>query len=189
MERGVMTYKQPISTAGDYGVVQSGSGLSVTDGVISVVPVALLDQAYFFSTQTQTNPVANAVNIITFDNSAINVGITLVGGSQITVSKDANYNFQFVIQIDKTDAGTDLADLWLIRNGTAYPNTNSQVSVEGTVGVLVASWNFTVALNAGDNIQVAWQSTDVNMRLLTTPAQVGPIRPATPSVRCTIIQL
>jgi hypothetical protein len=189
MECGLMTYKLPISTAGDYGVVQSGSGLSVTDGVISVVPVALLDQAYFFSTQTQTNPVANAVNIITFDNAAINVGINLVGGSEITVSKTANYNFQFVIQIDKTDAGTDLADLWLVRNGTNYPNTNSQVSVEGTVGVLVASWNFTVALDAGDNIEIAWQSTDINLRLLTTPEQVGPTRPATPSVRCTIIQL
>ena len=184
-----MTYKQPISVANDYGVIQAGTGLGITDGIVSVVPVSLLDQAYFFSTQTQTNPVANTANIVTFNNSAINVGITLVGGSQITVSKDANYNFQFVIQIDKTDAGVDLADLWLVRNGVNYPNTNSQVSVEGTIGVLVASWNFTVALTAGDNVQVAWQSTDINMRLLTTPAQIGPDRPATPSARCTIIQL
>jgi hypothetical protein len=27
------------------------------------------------------------------------------------------------------------------------------------------------------------------MRFLTVPAQVGPVRPVTPSVRCTIIQL
>lgn len=184
-----MTYKQPISTDADYGVMQTGAGLSAANGIVSVVPVALLDQAYFFSTQTQTNPVANVTNIVTFNNSAINVGITLVGGTDITVTKTANYSFQFVIQIDKTDAGTDLADLWLVRNGVNYPNTNSQVSVEGAIGVLVASWNFTIALTAGDNVQVAWQSTDINMRLLTTPAQIGPDRPVTPSARCTIIQL
>lgn len=184
-----MTYKLPLATNTDYGMLLPGTGLTATNGTLDVIPVALLDQAYFFSTQTQTNPVANTTNIITFNNAAINVGINLVGGNQITVSKSANYNFQFVLQIDKTDAGEDLADIWLIRNGTAYPNTNSQVSVSGTVGVLVASWNFTLSMTAGDNVQVAWQSTDINLRLLTTPAQTGPIRPATPSARCTIIQL
>lgn len=184
-----MSFKEPLATNTGFGIVKPGNNLSVTDGVIDVTPVALLDQAFFFSTQTQTNPVASTTNIVTFNNSAINVGITLVGGTQITVSKTANYNFQFVIQIDKTDAGIDLADFWLIRNGVNYPNTNSQVSVEGTIGVLVASWNFTLAMNAGDNLEIAWQSLDVNMRLLTTPAQIGPNRPVTPSVRCTIIQL
>jgi hypothetical protein len=46
-----------------------------------------------------------------------------------------------------------------------------------------------VALTAGDTVQIAWQSTDTALRFLSVPAQVGPVRPATPSVRCTIIQL
>jgi hypothetical protein len=54
---------------------------------------------------------------------------------------------------------------------------------------LVASWNFTLALTAGDTVQIAWQSTDTALRFLSVPAQVGPVRPVTPSVRCTIIQL
>ena len=70
-----------------------------------------------------------------------------------------------------------------------YSDSNSQSVVIGAVGVLVASWNFTLALTAGDNIQIAWSSADTAMRLLTVPAQVAPVRPATPSVRCTIIQL
>lgn len=184
-----MGYKEPLSTTTDFGVMKVGSGLSVTDGTVSAVPVALLNQAYFYSTVTQTNPVANAVNIVTFNNAAINIGIILVAGSQITVSRTANYNFQFVIQGDKTDAGTDLADIWLRRNGVDYPDTNSQISISGGLGVLVASWNFTLALTAGDNIQIAWQSSDTALRFLTVPAQVGPVRPVTPSVRCTIIQL
>jgi hypothetical protein len=184
-----MSYNAPITSNVKYGVMRTGNNLTSSDGIVSVVPIALLNQAYFYSTVTQTNPVAGAVNIVSFNNAAINVGITLVAGNQITVSKTANYNFQFVLQMDKTDGGTDLADIWLVRNGVNYPDTNSQISVTGGLGVLVASWNFTLALNAGDNMQVAWQSTDTAMRLLTTPAQVAPVRPVTTSARCTIIQL
>jgi hypothetical protein len=184
-----MSYNAPITSNVKYGVMRTGNNLTSSDGIVSVVPIALLNQAYFYSTVTQTNPVAGAVNIVSFNNAAINVGITLVAGTQVTVSKTANYNFQFVLQMDKTDAGTDLADIWLVRNGVNYPDTNSQISITGGLGVLVASWNFTLALNAGDNVQVAWQSTDTAMRILSTPAQVAPVRPVTTSARCTIIQL
>lgn len=184
-----MSYNQPLATITSYGAMRVGSGLQVTDGVVSNQPVGLFNQAYFYSTQTQTNPVANTQNIVTFNNAAINVGITLVAGTQITVSRTANYNFQFTAQVDKTDAGDDLIDFWLIRNGVNYPDTNSQSVVIGTIGVLVANWNFTLALTAGDQMQIAWSSADINMRLLTVPAQAAPVRPVTPSARCTIIQL
>lgn len=184
-----MAYREPLTSTTDFGIMKVGFGLTVTNGTVNTDPVALFNQAYFYSTQTQTNPVANTTNIITFNNSAVNVGITLVAGSQITVSRTANYVFAFTIQVDKTDAGDDLFDVWLIRNGVNYPDTNSQSVVIGAVGVNSVSPNYTLALNAGDNIQIAWQSTDTAMRLLTVPAQVGPVRPVTPSVRCTIIQL
>jgi hypothetical protein len=184
-----MSYKAPLATTTDFGLMQPGTSLTATNGVVNVTPVALLNQAYFYSTVTQTNPVANAVNIVTFNNAAVNVGITLVAGSQITVSRTANYVFAFTIQADKTDAGSDLFDVWLVRNGVNYPDTNSQSVVTGTVGVLSVSPNYTLALTAGDTIQIAWQSSDTALRFLTVPAQVGPVRPVTPSVRCTIIQL
>jgi hypothetical protein len=184
-----MGYKEPLATTTDFGIVKPGTAMAVTNGVLDVVAVALLDQAYFYSTVTQTNPVANTQNIITFNNAAVNVGITLVGGTDITVSKTANYNLQFTAQVDKTDGGNDLLDFWIKRNGANYPDTNSQSIVIGGTGVLVASWNFTLALTAGDSVQVAWSSADIAMRLLTVSAQVAPVRPVTPSVRCTIIQL
>jgi hypothetical protein len=184
-----MSYNQPLATTTSYGAMRVGSGLQVTNGVVSNQPVGLFNQAYFYSTVTQTNPVANTQNIVTFNNAAVNVGITLVAGSQITVSRTANYNFQFTAQVDKTDGGDDLIDFWLRRNGVNYPDTNSQSVVIGAIGVLVASWNFTLALTALDQVQLAWSSADINMRLLTVPVQAAPVRPVTPSVRCTIIQL
>jgi len=140
-----MSYKAPLATTTDFGLMQPGTSLTATNGVVNVTPVALLNQAYFYSTVTQTNPVANAVNIVTFNNAAVNVGITLVAGSQITVSRTANYVFAFTIQADKTDAGSDLFDVWLVRNGVNYPDTNSQSVVTGTVGVLSVSPNYTLA--------------------------------------------
>lgn len=184
-----MSYKAPLATNSTPGIVAPGASLTVTNGVMNVTPINLFNQAYFYSTVTQTNPVANAVNIVTFNNAAVNVGITLVAGSQITVSRTANYVFAFTIQADKTDAGDDLFDVWLVRNGVNYPDTNSQSVVIGAVGVNSVSPNYTLSLAAGDNIQIAWSSADTALRFLTVPVQVTPVRPVTPSVRCTIIQL
>jgi hypothetical protein len=156
---------------------------------LNVTTVALLDQAYFYSTVIQTNPVASQVNLMTFDSSGVNVGITLVAGTQITVTKTANYNFQFSAQIDKTDTGIDQLDIWILRNTLNYPDTNTTLTLNTANEPLLAGWNYTLSLAAGDFVEIAWQSLDVNMRLLSNPAQVGPSRPATPSVRCTIVQL
>lgn len=184
-----MSYNQPLASTTSYGVMQVGSGLQVNTGIVSVSPIALFDQAYFYSTTTQTNPVASAVNLVTFNSMVVNVGITLLTPTQIQVTKTANYNFQFVLQFTKAAAQTATADAWLVRNGVNYPDTNSQISVTGNLGTLVASWNYTLALIAGDVMQVAWQSADTTMVLQAVPAQVGPVRPVTPSVRCTIIQI
>lgn len=184
-----MSYREPLATTTGFGIVKPGTNLTVLDGVLNVTPIALFDQAYFYSTVTQNNPVASTTNLVTFNNSAVNIGITLVAGTDIVVSKTANYVFQATIQVFKTDTGNDLVDCWIIRNGVNYPNTNSNSNVASAPGILAFSFSFTLALNAGDAIQLAWQSVDTAMSLLATPAQAGPSRPATPSARCTIIQL
>lgn len=184
-----MGYKEPLATTTDFGIVKPGTNLTVSNGVLNVIPVTLFDQAYFYSTVTQTNPVASTTNLVTYNNSAVNVGITLLSPTQMQVSKTANYNFQFVMEFTKDGGQTATADAWLIRNGVNYPDTNSQISVTGNLGTLVASWNYTLALSANDVLEVAWQSADTTMRLQYVPAQVAPTRPVTPSVRTTIIQI
>jgi hypothetical protein len=184
-----MAYREPLATVSEPGIVRPGTNLIVSNGVLNVTPIALFDQAYFYSTVTQTNPVASTVNKVTFNNAAINVGITLVTATQITVSKTANYNFQFTTQVDKTDAGLDQLDIWILRNNINYPDTNTTLTLNTTNEPLLAGWNYTLALSAGDFVEIGWQSLDINMRLLANVAQILPSRPATPSVRCTIVQL
>ena len=185
-----MSFKVPAGSSQEQGVIRVGTGLSVTaNGTISTNTIALFDQGYFYDTTIQTNPVASDINLVTFDSAAVNVGISLVAGTQITVSKTANYNLQFSAQVDKTDTGTDTLDVWILRNGNPYPATNTLLSLVTNNAPLLAGWSYLLALDAGDYVEIAWQSLDVNMRLLSAPIQAGPVRPLTPSVRCTIVQL
>jgi len=184
-----MSYKEPLATATGFGIVKPGTNLTILDGVLNVIPIALFDQAYFYSTVTQTNPVGSAVNLVTFNNAAINVGITLLTATQIQVSKTANYNLQFTAQINKTSGTNQTGDMWIIRNGVNYPDTNSNFTLNTNQEPLLFALNYTLALTASDVIQIAWQSSDTTMRLLSNVAQIGPSRPATPSIRATIIQM
>lgn len=185
-----MTYKVPTASTTDRRAMKVGSGLNVASGVVSTQVVALFDQAYFYDTTIQTNPVGGAINTITYNSAAVNVGITLVGGSAIQVSKTANYNVQISLQIDKSDSGSDIADFWILRNGIVpCPATNSEITLVGPTSVLLGVWGYLLALNANDTIQVVWQALDTSIRLLLQPAKVGPVRPATPCVRVTIVQL
>lgn len=184
-----MSFKEPLASTSSHGVVKIGSGISVSGGVISVNAGGLLDEAFFYSTATQTNPVANAVNLVSFNNVGISSGISIVTSTQITVSKTANYNLQFSVQLDKTDSGTDDVDIWILKNGLNYPDTNTMLTLVGNNTVLLAGWSYILTLNAGDYVELAWQSTDIAMRLFARGAQVAPSRPVTPSARVTIVEL
>jgi hypothetical protein len=185
-----MSYKEPLATANSFGIVKPGANLTVTDGVLDVTPVALLDQGYFYNTVTQTNPVASGVNLIAYDSTAVNVGITLVAGTQLTVSRSANYNLQFTVQLEKTTGPKTDVNIWVRRNGALYPDTNTTLALTGSNTVLLAGWSYILALNAGDYVELAWESPDTTVTLTAVPATAGPpARPASPSARCTMVQL
>lgn len=183
-----MAFNTPLATNSTYGVMQVGSGLQVTNGIVSNAPVALFDQGYFYNTTSQPNPVASSVNLMSFNATAVNVGITLVAGTQLHVGRTANYNLQFSAQMQKTSGPGTTLDIWIRKNGIDYPDTNTSLALINTNAILLASWGYFLALNASDYIELAWQSPDSTVSLNATPAQVGPVRPVTPSVRCTIIQ-
>lgn len=144
-----------------------------------------------YSTQTQPIVGASAEQIMTFNTIDSASGISIVSNSQITVSRTGVYNLQFSAQFDKTDSGKDSFEVWLKKNGQVVEETNTIVEMDGNDARLVAAWNFVVPLAAGDYLQLAWWSADVNMRLLARVAQpavpsVSPYRPAIPSVILTV---
>lgn len=184
-----MSYKEPFATKTNWGLMQAGSGLSVTNGIVAVDPSpGIHDVGYFYSTLTQTNLLP--VNIASCTNTTLSQGVTLVAGTQFTVSKTGNYTLTYTIQVNKTDGGQAAnIDLWLRRNGANVADSNSNFTISNNNAAIVASANYTLILNAGDFLELAWASTSANAELLAVPAQVGPIRPASPSVRVTLLQV
>lgn len=144
----------------------------------------------FWSTATQTNPVANTARAMTLNTTDPDSnGVSLVDGSKMTVLEAGVYNIQFSAQLEKTDGGDDVADIWLRKNGNNVSYTNTRVQVQGNGGKVAAAWNFVLALNAGDYVQIYWSSPDANMQILAEGAQTTPTRPQIPSVIATVTQI
>lgn len=182
-----MTYKSPLSSTTNYGIVKVGAGISVTDGVISG-STGLLNYG-FFSDGTQTNPVASAVNIATFSITGPANGITIIGGTALTAANAGVYTMSYTLNMNKTSGGTSSISIWLRQNGTDIVGSSQSLDLINTLSTIFVSGNFSVSMAAGDNIQLCWSSADTTVSLLAIPAAVGPIRPSGASVKMTMTRI
>ena len=142
----------------------------------------------FYDTTTQTNPVANQVNLMKW-NSIYDAG----DGTQYAVKKDTNrvyitqtgvYNIQFSAQLDKTGGGASAVYIWIRVNGQNVAHSATKVVVDGPNSEIVAAWNWVLTMNAKDYFELAWQSSDTNV-ILAAVAASGNI-PEIPSVIITV---
>jgi len=145
----------------------------------------------FWSNVTQTNAGATTMNLMTVNNSdSSNNGIVIgTTSSRIKVLHDGVYNIQFSAQLDKTDSGTDLVDIWFRHNGINVFDSNSVYSLVGNNVKMIAALNYMIPLKANDYIEIAWSSADTSMRLFYQTANVSPVRPSVPSVIITLQQV
>ena len=142
-----------------------------------------------YSTVNQTNPVANAENLMSFNNTGISNGISIVTNgttlTRITMSTAGIYNIQFSAQLNQTTGGAHNAFIWLKKNGTAVANTAGDTRVAGNGDRIMAAWNYIVSAAAGDYYELAWAADDTAV-LLDYVAAAGVV-PAVPSVILTVV--
>lgn len=182
-----MSYKIPTATTTDFGIVKVGSGLSVTDGVISA-STGILNYG-FFTNGTQTNPVANAINTLTLSNTGPTNGVSVVGGNAITVVNAGTYTKLFTVIINKTSGGTSSISMWLRYNGIDVAGSRQDLELTNTLSQIFASGNFTLNMAAGSNIQMCWSSADTTVQLAALPAAVTPTRPTGASAKITLTRI
>jgi len=139
----------------------------------------------FYSDIDQLNPVANTVNLMTFNRtvSFFNVSIGAIN-SRIYVSEEAIYNIQFSVQLDKSGGSASPVYIWLRVNGQNVEHSASKVVIDGPNSEIIAAWNFVTPLSENDYFELAWQSSDTNVFLSEEPA-TGNI-PEIPSVILTV---
>lgn len=184
-----MTYKIPLTTNTDFGSMKVGTGLSVTGGVVSATAVPGLSNYGFFTDGTQTNPVVNAINIVTFANTGPSNGVSVVGGTQITVVNAGTYTKIFTLIVSKTAGGTSSISLWLRLNGVDIAGSRQDLELTNTLAQIFTSGNYTLNIPAGGNIQMCWSSADTTVVLSALPAAVGPIRPSGDSTKITLTRI
>ena len=141
--------------------------------------------ASYFDTTTQANPVANAVNLFTYNSVVSDYEVTRgVPTSRIYVANTGVYNFQFSAQLDKTGGGASAVYIWPKVNGVNLPDSATKIVIDGPNSEIVAAWNFVLVLKAGDYFELAWESSDTNV-VIPYVAASGNI-PAIPSIILTV---
>lgn len=182
-----MSYKVPITSTGNFGLMETGAGLTVTNGVVSA-SLGLLNYG-FFTDGTQTNPVADTTNIVTFNNTGPSNGISVVGGTDITVVNAGVYTKMFTLIISKTSGGTSAVSFWLRLNGADVAGSRQDLELTNTLSQIFVSGNYTLTIPAGGYIQLCWSSADTTVQLAELPAAINPTRPTGDSVKVTLTRI
>ena len=136
-------------------------------------------------TLTNTTPgTGMSMRFGTTDIGGHGVSIVNDGSSnptQVTVDTTGLYNFQFSAQLNKNAGGSSAIDvyIWAAINGTAVPETNTRVTIQGPSSYTVAAWNLMLNMTAGQYFQLMWGSADSHAEIaFISPAAIGPVIPA-----------
>ena len=120
-----------------------------------------LPHGSYYDTTTQTNPVANAVNLFTYNSVVSEFQIGLGSPtSKVYVIDTGLYNFQFSAQLDKTGGSASEVYIWPRVNGVNVPDSATRIVINGPNSEIVPAWNFFLVMQAGDYFELAWQSSD-----------------------------
>ena len=182
-----MSYGAPLASTTEFGVAKIGTGLTATNGTVSAT-LGLLNYG-FFTDGTQTNPVANAINLVTLNVTGPTNGISVVGGNALTVVNAGTYTKMFTVTVSKTSGGTSDVSLWLRYNGVDVVGSRQDLELTNTLALIFASGNFTLDMAAGSNIQMCWSSADTTVALIALPAGVTPTRPTGSSAKITLTRI
>lgn len=170
-------------------LVQSGANVKSTLSALTTFTYGA--NASFQDYTNQTVPSANTPAVVTFSVTDWATNVTLVSGSQITVTNAGKYNFQFSIQFNCTSVQLQDVYVWLRKNGTDIGGSAGLVSVPnshgGVDGHTIVGWNFFLDLAANDYIQLAWTAASTTVSIKTIAA--GASWPSTASVVMTVNQV
>lgn len=141
--------------------------------------------ASYYDTTTHTNPVANAVNLFTYNSVVSDYEVTRgTPTSKIYVANTGVYNFQFSAQLDKTGGSASAVYIWPRINGVNVPNSATKIVIDGPNSEIVAAWNFILVMEAGDYFELAWESSDTAVVIPYVP--INNI-PSIPSIILTVV--
>jgi hypothetical protein len=146
----------------------------------------------FYSSLDQTD--GTTPHLMYAENTADAAGVSMVTGvestkSQMTFANAGTYNIQFSAQLHNKGGGGSgqTVNIWFKLNGNNIANSDTKIVVPSNAPYLVAAWNFIVSVAAGDYVEIAWFTDNVNI-ILEHEASTA-VSPAIPSVIMTAVQI
>lgn len=170
---------------------------SGANGILTNFTPAIVNNAFgsFYDTTTQTtagnenlpmklnNTDSTATSGFSIQND------TLGNPTKIVAATSGIYNMQFSAQLYKTGGTAAQIYIWLSKQGSFLPDSNTVVQMANNTDYLVAAWNYFLPLSAGQYTQLYWRSTLNSVSILNNTTPVGIGLPAIPSVILTMAKL
>ena len=113
-----------------------------------------------------------------------------IGGidhEQIVMNRDGKFNIAFSAQFHSTSSGA-IVYVWLAKNGTAVPWSNTRVDITANNPYAVLAWNFFVEAVAGDYFELRWSTPSSTVKVEALTGLTG-TKPNVPSMILTVNQV
>lgn len=187
----VIDVKDPLNKGRIKVQVPQTTGIEVSSWAPQVVG-AVSNFSYPYGTfarnSNQQVSGANQATTISFDTAEDTGGGISLGEdtSRIYVKETGDYFIQFSAVFSKSNASTNYAEVWVLKNGVAIPRSNTRIMVSGNPGDSVMTVGFIADLDGGDYIQFKMVSPDSAMKLTAYTGLTSPSRPDIPAIITTI---
>lgn len=124
----------------------------------------------FFSTADQTLAATNTKYDITFNQTYLANGVSVVDTTKITCATGGVYNFQFSAQAKSSNSSAKQLYLMINRDGTDLGYTTRQNTLSGSDQHMSINWNFSIDVQAGSYVKLRWAGDSTAMTLEATTA-------------------
>ena len=189
----------PVVLAGEPGIESDTENLKIGDGRTSWSGLPYFGNpgywGSFWDTTSQVAALANTAYPIKLRQvDTASCGIKIISNEQITFDHPGIYSITFSIQFSNTDSSIHDTNVWLRKNGTNVPASDSRFSVterHGSVdGNLIGTVNFVLGLSTNDYLELIWATSNVAAYIHAEAAQTSPFaHPSIPGIICTVVQV
>ena len=126
-------------------------------------------KGYAYSSTDQSAASINTGYAVQFENTTVNKGFSVAGGSntQLTVVDPGFYNFQIMLQASEAGGADVDVTVYTKLNGTSIVY-GGQIQTVPASGEQIIPLNFSIALTAGQYIEIYWATTSTNVTLNAT---------------------
>jgi hypothetical protein len=134
-----------------------------------------------FQDTTSQTLAANVPTAMLFNTTDYAADVSLVSNSRLTVAYSGIYNLQWSGQFQNADNAIHNISVWLRKNGAGpgsdIPGSRGVISVParksataGDEGVTIQGWNYYVELQAGEFVEIWWDTDNALVTLQAYPA-------------------